>query len=287
MQKLVYRAFAKINLLLDVVGRRADGYHNLVMLNQSIDMCDTVTVEKVQNQGIHVACDCKGIPLDEGNIVYRACNAFALYSDVSIVLEKRIPTGAGLAGGSADAAAVLAALNQLYSDPTRESLYSIAAQVGADVPFCLMGGSCLAEGIGEALTPLPPLPNDYLIALVKPEISISTAEAYAALDKIDIIHPPAAQAIALAKRGHWEAAFPLCANVFEQVTALPGLAEAKRRAMDSGALLTQMTGSGSAVFSIFHKDINPGGIVEALRILNKNVKIYRPVPYGVRVIENE
>ena len=277
--RITCRAYAKINLLLDVTGRLPNGYHSVVMLNQSISLHDVVTVELTQNRGIEIVCDCKGIPLDSRNIAWKACEAFGIGGGVKITLEKHIPGEAGLAGGSADAAAVLTALNELFPGTTSESLYSIAARLGADVPFCLKGGCCLAQGVGEILTPLPCLPDDYSVALVKPEaISVSTARAYAAMDAIALRRPRTDEAVALAQQGRWAEAFPLCANVFEQVTQLPGLAECKDEALAAGALLCQMTVSGSAVFAIMRNDALP-----ALGALG-TVHVYKPVPFGVELI---
>jgi len=286
--KLTYRAYAKINLLLDVTGKLPNGYHSVAMINQSIDLHDTVTVERTPGTDIEIACDRKGIPFDKRNIVWKACEAFGLYSGVSAKLEKRIPSEAGLAGGSADAAAVLVALRAMFRpEMTSEALCGIAARVGADVPFCLTGGCCLAEGIGEVLTPLPCLPEDYSIALVKPEACVSTGKAYERLDAIKLLHPRTGEAAGLAKRGSWEELFSLCGNVFEQAAEIPGLQACKRQAGESGALLAQMTGSGSAVFAVYHKRTQPGEILRALGRLGEDVRVCKSVPFGVELIQEE
>jgi len=277
-----YYAYAKINLLLDVTGRLPDGYHSVAMLMHSISLHDTVIVEATGRQGVEIICDVPGIPTDERNIAYKACVAFGIDSGLRIAIEKRIPSEAGLAGGSANAAAVLTALRDIYAPGMPdENLRGIGLRVGADVPFCLLGGCCLAEGVGEILTPLPCLPKEYGIALTKPAFSVSTAQAYATLDSIEIERPQADFAISLAKQGDWAGAFPLCANVFEQAIDFPGLAQARRQAAKSGALLTQMTGSGSAVFSIYRRVTNPGGIIQALAKIDENVSVYQPVQRGV------
>jgi 4-diphosphocytidyl-2-C-methyl-D-erythritol kinase len=242
-----YKAFAKINLLLDVTGRLPNGYHSVAMIMQSISLHDTITVEQRNQPNITIACNTQGIPLDERNIVHKACKAFGLDSDLHINIQKRIPAQAGLAGGSADAAAVLTALRDMYApDISMEKLCEIGTQVGADVPFCLVGGCCYVKGLGEILTPLPCLPSHYQIALVKPPFGVSTAQAYADLDSIDIAHPNVEPALAHARAGAWEQLFPLCANVFEQVVDIPGLAHAKA----PPAKLVQLTGSGSVVFCV-------------------------------------
>ena len=276
------RAHAKINLLLDVTGRLPNGYHSLAMINQSISLHDTVTVETTPGPNIELLCSTPGIPLDERNIAHKACKAFGLHSGLRITIEKRIPAEAGLAGGSANAAAVLAALRDIFTPGMPDDqLLKLALQVGADVPFCLVGGCCLVEGIGETLTPLPCLPEDYSIALAKPAFSVSTANAYAKLDQINFARPKTGQAIAYAKQGDWANLFPLCANVFEQAVDFTALNSVKQNALHAGALLTQMTGSGSAVFALFRRGSNPAPITQALAQLNQNVAIHHPVPKGL------
>lgn len=278
------KAYAKINLLLDVVGKRDDGYHDLITIMQSIGLHDVVTVERTAGEGIDIVCDVEGIPTDRRNIVWKACAAFGVTEGLKITLEKHIPSEAGLAGGSADAAAVLTALQAMYPGVTRELLYRVAARVGADVPFCLMGGCCLAQGIGERLTPLPCMPKEYAVALTKPAVSVNTAQAYAAMDGVKLIHVQAGEAVALAQRGDWEALFPLCGNVFEQVTQLPHLAEAKRAALQRGAALVQMSGSGAAVFAVYRGDGLREDVAQALGVWGSKVECYRPVPWGVECL---
>jgi len=277
-----YHAYAKINLLLDVTGRLPNGYHSVAMINQSIDLHDTVTVEQTERPGIEIICNMPGIPLDERNIVHKACKAFGLDSGLRIIIEKRIPSEAGLAGGSANAAAVLIALRDIFTpDMSNEALRTIGSMVGADVPFCLTGGCCFVEGIGEILSPLPCLPEDYAIALVKPTFSVSTANAYAKLDQINLAHPQTELAVSYAKQGNWENLFPLCANVFEQASHFTASNHVKQNALQAGALLVQMTGSGSAVFAVYRRDQNASEIVRALSQLDETVMICRPVTQGV------
>jgi len=277
-----YHAHAKINLLLDVTGRLPSGYHSVAMLMQSISLHDTITVEATGGRGIEITCDVPGIPTDGRNIAHKASKAFGIDSGLRVTIEKRIPSEAGLAGGSANAAAVLTALRDMYApEMPDEDLRDIGLYVGADVPFCLAGGCCLAQGVGELLTPLPSLPESYAVALAKPAFSVSTARAYAALDSIEIQRPRTELVISLAKQGDWERALALCANVFEQAIDVPGLARAKRQAVRSGALLTQMTGSGSAVFSMYRDDADADGIAAALAMIDEDVRVYRPVAYGV------
>jgi len=280
-----YRAHAKINLHLDIAGRRADGYHDLCMLMQSISLHDTITVEPLPGTAIEIHCNIPDIPTDRRNIVWKAIEAFGYTGGLRIAIEKRIPSGAGLAGGSANAAAVLTALRELFSPDMPDSeLCSIGAKVGADVPFCLTGGCCLAQGIGEILAPLPCLPPYYAVALVKPAFSVSTAEAYAAADATALCRPDTASAAACARQGDWASLFSLCANVFEQAVPLPGLAQTKKDALRHGALLCQMTGSGSAVFAVYPRGLSDIGILSALETLGGEARVYEPVGRGVEEI---
>ncbi|MDR2687370.1 MAG: 4-(cytidine 5'-diphospho)-2-C-methyl-D-erythritol kinase [Oscillospiraceae bacterium] len=259
--KRSYNAYAKINLLLDVAGRRPDGYHSVATVMQSIDLHDTVTVEATSGPGVEILCDLPCIPTDHRNIAWKACKAFGVTGGLRITLEKRIPSQAGLGGGSADAAATLAALRDMFEpDMPDEELRRAGAAVGADVPFCLRGGCCLAEGIGERLTPLPCLPDTYGIEVLKPSAGINTALAYAALDRAGFTRPQTARAVELAERGDWEALFPLCENVFEQAVRLPGLARYRRERLGAGALLARLTGSGSAVYAIWRAGEMPAGL---------------------------
>ncbi|MDR0531246.1 MAG: 4-(cytidine 5'-diphospho)-2-C-methyl-D-erythritol kinase [Oscillospiraceae bacterium] len=294
--KITCRAYAKLNLHLDVAGRLPSGYHNVAMLMQSVSLHDTVTVETTERPGIEIVCDKKGIPGGAENIAWRAVQAFFGGAagelanppeGLRVALQKQIPAGAGLAGGSADAAAVLTALQKMYApDMPGEALRAIGARVGADVPFCLLGGCCWAEGVGDQLTPLPCLPAErYRVWLAKPDQSIATGGAYAKIDARGVSHPASPRS--LAAQGAWPAVFPLCANVFEQVTELPGLAEAKADCSAAGALLTQMTGSGSAVFAVGPQKADWPAVAGALKKLGAFCVEVRPVPCGVAVVEPE
>ena len=282
-KSVTYRACAKINLLLDVTGKLPNGYHSVAMVNHSIDLYDTVSVETTGRPGIEINCSLHGVPLDKRNVAHKACKAFGVDSGLRVTIEKRIPAQAGLAGGSANAAAVFAALRDIYAPAmTDEALREIAITVGADVPFCLTGGCCLAEGVGERLSSLPCLPGDYALALVKPAFSVSTTQAYAKLDQINFTRPQTARAVSHAKQGDWEAFFPLCANVFEQALDFAALHRAKQDALRAGALLAQLTGSGSAVFAVYRKDEPHDEILRALAQLGEPVSTHRFVPCGVQ-----
>ncbi len=246
---------AKINLTLDVVGVRADGYHLLESVMQSVDCCDTLVATATDGE---VTLDVVGAPPCpvEKNTAYRAAQVFLRETGVrggaAMTLTKRIPQQAGMGGGSADAAAALLALDRLYD--TRLSVAELCAlgvQVGADVPFCVLGGTAMVAGIGEGLEPLPPLPDCHIV-IAQPADGVSTAAAYAALDRAPIARHPDNCAVRDALcRGDLGGVCAGVFNVFEPATALDGVTAIRRRMAEFSPLASQMTGSGSAVFAIF------------------------------------
>ncbi len=257
MQRAVVLAPAKLNLTLDILGRRPDGYHTVDMLMQTVDLCDRVTVERVDAPGITLRLPGTDLPADAHNTAYKAAAAFFKAAGletagVRITVEKRIPMQAGMAGGSADAAGVLAAMNALWGEPLIPArLYAAGATVGADVPFCQMGGAARATGIGTDLSPVTPLP-DCVVLAVKPPVGVSTAEAYRAVDSVVLTHRPdtAGMLRALENGDLTEIGARLC-NVFEEAIALPEVAEIRATSLAAGAAGCIMTGSGSAVFALF------------------------------------
>ncbi len=251
------RAAAKLNLSLDITyGRRADGYHPLRSIMQTINWYDTVTVDFAADTAIHLTCD-GGIAADESNTAYRAA---ALFREAAgrptegyvVAVKKEIPAQAGMAGGSADAAAVLRALNTLTGEPlVSAQLHELAARIGADVPFCLYGGTVLATGIGTELTPLPPLPPCALV-VVKPEGGVSTAEAYQLLDNEEFLRMPDIEGQCEGLReGDLAKICRGMGNSFELPLALPHTGPIIDRLLSGGALGASLTGSGSAVFGVF------------------------------------
>lgn len=259
MSQLVVSAPAKINLSLDVVGRRADGYHLLSTVMQSLELADRVTVAlDPDNAGIRLTCSTAGIPLDHRNTAWRAAHSFmaaiGLEAAVTIGLLKRIPVSAGLAGGSADAAAVLYALNHLLPGRlTRSQLFDLAGSIGADVPFCLQGATVLCEGIGEKLTPLPSL-DQLPVLLCKPDFGLSTPWVFSRLDRGSLGPRPDQPAILAALQAHDLTGLGLhTANVLESVslTAYPVLQDLKRLLKNAGASVALMSGSGPTVFGLF------------------------------------
>lgn len=246
---------AKINLTLDIVGTRPDGYHLLESIFQSVGICDIIHVRKRWRKGIALkapGCDCP----TEKNTAYKAAVAFMNYTGlnkgVKVTVQKRIPQQAGMGGGSADAAGVLVALNALFAtNLTTEQLCEIGLTVGADVPFCIVGGAAYVTGIGETIQPLPNLPDCWIV-IAQPTEGISTKEAYAAVDNAAILaRPDNAAAIQALEVGDLAGVCKQAINVFESATQLEGVKDIRRRMEKYHPLCSQMTGSGSCVFAIF------------------------------------
>lgn len=253
MEKI--QAYAKINLTLDIIGTRDDGYHEVEMIMQTVSANDTVTIEK-NNGGLNLTCNRSWLPTDGRNLAVKAANAFCEYTNIApnfdMHIEKYIPVAAGLAGGSANGAAVLIGLNRLTkAGLTQEELCLIGGKLGADVPFCIKGGTAIATGIGEVLSPLPQIPN-CIIVLAKPKISVSTPEAYSRFDLCkDVIRPDTKGCIEAIKRGSLSDMTGCMHNVFEDALKIKEVEKLKGIMMSNGAVLAQMTGSGPTVFGIF------------------------------------
>jgi len=252
------KALAKINLGLDVLGRRENGYHDVRMVMQTIFLYDNVTIEKKEEPGVCVETNLYYLPVDENNIAYKAANMlveeFDIKEGVSIKLEKHIPVAAGLAGGSANAAAVLVGMNRLFGlKLTMEELMERGVKLGADVPYCVMRGTVLAEGIGEILSPLPPLPRCYVL-IAKPNINVSTKTVYEKLDSKEITeHPDVDGLLEGLKNQDLKKVASCMGNVLERVTIedYPVIEEIKNAMKAAGALNAMMSGSGPTVFGIF------------------------------------
>lgn len=248
---------AKINLTLDILGKRPDGYHEVAMVMQSIGLHDTLTLSKISS-GIELTLDVPGLEADERNLAWRAARLLldgeGVKGGVRIALTKRIPIAAGLAGGSADAAAVLRGVNALYElGLTQAELCAYGAKLGSDIPFTIVGGTMLATGRGEVLEALDPVPP-FWVVLAKPKISVSTAWAYQHYDEQGAEQHPDNAAIiqAIAKCDRAGIASLLC-NVLERVTIkqYPVIAAYKEWMMEKGALASMMSGSGPTVFGLF------------------------------------
>lgn len=268
MQKsITMKAPAKINLILDIVGKRDDGYHNLRSVMQTISIFDYVTLTVSDNKtdedfpNITIKCSKPNIPTDKRNIAYKVCESFlkllgnVTFSNIEIDIKKNIPSGAGLAGGSADGAAVLVGLNKLCGERfSVNELCKIGASIGADIPFCIVGGTTLCEGIGEKLTPLTPLP-DCKILVVKPKVSISTSLSYKRFDELE--NPKLSdfdRFIKAIENGDSAEISKTLSNSLEEVAGEDVIDKIKSVMIKSGALGSIMTGSGSAVFGIFEDE---------------------------------
>ena len=253
------KAYAKINLTLDVTGRLPTGYHTVEMVMQSVKLCDRITLMTDDTGLVSMVCDRADLSVGEDNLAVRAARLFLAYCGLSnvgvkIKLEKNIPMQAGMAGGSADAAAVLIGLNELLKlHLTEQELCEIGVKLGADVPYCICGGTMLAEGIGEMLSPLPAMPS-CTVLICKPPVGVPTPEVYRAIDDTPILeHPQTPEMIAALQAQDLERIGSLLCNVMEPVTAgkHPVIYEIKETMKAHGALGALMSGSGSAVFGLY------------------------------------
>ena len=259
MDRIRRNAYGKINLGLDVVGRREDGYHLVKMILQTVDLFDEVVVRK-QEEGIVVKTNKPYLPCDERNLAYKAARLmldhFRLQGGVRIDIGKNIPVAAGMAGGSTDAAAVMLAMTELYEVETDEAeLDTLAVQLGADVPFCLRRGTYLAEGIGEELTKLPPMPHCFCL-LVNPGFGVSTKRVYQKIDEIkEPDHPDIDRIIQGLERKSAEEVALSIGNILEQAVLPehPEIGEIKEKMMEYGALSAMMSGSGATVFGLYRE----------------------------------
>lgn len=286
---ITLKALAKINLGLDVLGRRENGYHDVRMVMQTIYLYDNVTLEKTEEPGIHLTCNLFYLPVDDTNIAYKAAkllmDEFDIKEGVRIVLDKHIPVAAGLAGGSANAAAVLVGMNRLFSlGLTQKDLMERGVSLGADVPYCVMRGTVLAEGIGEILSPLPPLPRCYVL-IAKPGISVSTKTVYEKLDSQQITEHPDIDGIleGLDKHNLQKVASSM-GNVLETVTIgdYPIIQEIKDVMKEAGALNAMMSGSGPTVFGIFDDRSKAKEAQQRLRELQIAKQVYLANVHNVR-----
>ena len=252
------RAFAKINLGLDVLGTREDGYHEVRMIMQTIRMFDQLDVQRSKRKGIHIHSNLPWLPMNQNNLVYKAADLlmkeFEIEEGLNINLKKVIPVAAGMAGGSSDAAAMLVGVNRIFHlGLSREELMKRAASIGADVPYCVMRGTALAEGIGEKLSSLPPMPEGYVL-IGKPKMSVSTKAVYTKLDEVKPdYHPDIDGLIKALEAQDFPGVACLLGNILETVTipAHPVLDEIKKKMMHWGALNSLMSGSGPTVFGLF------------------------------------
>ncbi|HOA79740.1 MAG TPA: 4-(cytidine 5'-diphospho)-2-C-methyl-D-erythritol kinase [Defluviitaleaceae bacterium] len=258
MHEIELKARAKINLALDVIGKRNDGYHNVRMVMQTVNLYDYITIRKTRSPGIILKTDLKWLPEDERNIAYRAAKLmverYNIKEGILIDLKKRIPVAAGLAGGSSDAAAVFVGLNKLFGlKIPKKELMNLGYKLGADIPYCILRGTALAEGIGEKLTKLPPMPFCYVV-IAKPNFSVSTAHVYQNLSLDNLSYHPDIEAVIKGiKTGDLDIIAKNLGNVLESVTAkeYPIINDIKKTMIEYGALGALMSGSGPSVFGLY------------------------------------
>lgn len=291
MSQIVVKAFAKINWLLDVIGKRTDGYHDLEMIMQSIDLYDLIFIRQKGN-GIKLKCNWPAIPLDNRNTVYRAAalikEKFNLKSGVEITIQKNIPLAAGMAGGSADAAAVLVGLCRMWDlQAEQKDLMNMAASIGSDVPFCMMGGTALARGRGDILTALPSADGIWMV-VVTPDFYVSTAQVYGSLDIGQITVKPNIQAM-VKSIGNKDliAIGSYMTNVLEEVTLKmhPQIALIKEDMLSQGALGCSMSGSGPTIFGIFSDAIAAQKGYDILKRRYSQCFLVQTKSYGIKIME--
>lgn len=284
--KIEIQANAKINLTLDILGTRDDGYHEVAMVMQEVSLHDTLFLEK-KDKDIELIIPGADLPADKDNLCYRAAeliiNECGLACGVKITLEKRIPIAAGLAGGSADAAAVLKGMNQLYSlKMSEERLCELGARLGSDIPFCIMGGTMLSTGRGEILERLPDFP-EVDIVLAKPKVGVSTAWAYKTYDAgYTGPHPDNKAMIEAIEHGDLLSASKLLCNVLESVTIdkYAIIDRYKKEMLDKGALASMMSGSGPTVFGIAPDDSVAKKMAAAVKNIDNEAAVFTAKTVG-------
>lgn len=283
------KALAKINLGLDVVRRREDGYHEVRMIMQTIHLYDRLDIKRTQEPGIQIQTNLSFLPVNENNLIYKAAkllmDEFSITDGVSVKLDKRIPVAAGMAGGSTDAAAMLIGVNRLFSlGLTKRQLMERGVQIGADVPYCIMRGTALAEGIGEALSPLPPMVKCPVL-IAKPSISVSTKFVYQNLKLDDTtIHPDIDRLIDDIKAKNLHDIAAHMGNVLETVTIpnYPVIDEIKKHMLSNGAVGAMMSGSGPTVFGLFDDEDTAKKAYKAMRSSHLARQVYLTSVYNNR-----
>jgi len=260
MKQVSEKAYAKINLSLDVIRRRPDGYHEVKMIMQTVGICDTITISKADDKGIFLKVGDAPLPCDKSNLIYKAAEMvmqqFDIREGVEITLDKNIPIAAGMAGGSSDAAAVFRGMNRLFGlGMSLSEMQKLGVKIGADIPYCVMGGTALSEGIGEILSPLSAPPKAYLL-IAKPDIDVSTKFVYENLHADTLsYHPDVDGMVQALETGDLKGITDRMGNVLETVTekAYPVIGEIKKLMKAEGAENALMSGSGPTVFGIYRK----------------------------------
>ncbi|MEG2295378.1 MAG: 4-(cytidine 5'-diphospho)-2-C-methyl-D-erythritol kinase [Oscillospiraceae bacterium] len=288
--KIYLKTPAKINLSLDIIGKLENGYHSIKTVMQTIDLFDFITIEKINTRGISISSTKDFVPTDESNLVYKCAMAFFKLANITnfsihIHIEKHIPAQAGLAGGSGNGAGVIVGLNALFNTNfTLDILCSIGGKIGADIPFCIQGGTVLAEGIGEIITPIHPLCNCFILT-VKPQQGICTKQAFDGMDLSPIRKHPYTNLLidslilddltGIAKNMY---------NVLEEVAPLDEIKKIKNTMLTYGALGSIMSGSGSAVFGIFKDKTTAIQCMKKLSIEFDTIFLNKPVNYGATIL---
>ncbi|MDO4292458.1 MAG: 4-(cytidine 5'-diphospho)-2-C-methyl-D-erythritol kinase [Eubacteriales bacterium] len=258
METIQLRAYAKINLGLDVLRRRPDGYHEVRMVMQTVGIWDELEFERIGEDVIRISADMQELPVNENNLIYRAVKRmkamYGIREGVSVRLRKKIPVAAGMAGGSADAAAAIHAVDRLFGlGLSLAEKQAVGVRLGADVPYCLMGGTALAEGIGEVLTALPDTPGARLV-VAKPNLNVSTKFVYENLHAERLSrHPDIDGMVESIRKGSLQGVTERMGNVLETVTcrSYPIIGQMKGLLMENGAMNALMSGSGPTVFGVF------------------------------------
>ena len=281
MVEMKLKAFAKINLGLDVLRRREDGYHEVRMIMQTIGLYDKIILKKIKNPEIQIKTNLFYVPENENNLAYQAAkllmDEFHFDFGISIDLQKHIPVAAGMAGGSTDAAAMLYGMNKLFCLKLKQAkLMELGVKIGADVPYCIMRGTALAEGIGEKLTSLPPMPGCRVL-VAKPAVSVSTKFVYENLKlDDDIVHPDIDMLLEGLKESNLKKVAANMGNILESVTipCYPAIAQIREEMMRHGALNAMMSGSGPTVFGLFEKEALAEKAYASLRAGNLAKQVY-------------
>ncbi len=289
MNQIELKALAKINLGLDVLGRRENGYHDVRMVMQSVYLYDEVKIEKTDREGITVETNLGFLPTGDGNIAYKAAqllkDEFGISDGIRIVLRKHIPVAAGLAGGSSNAAAVLYGMNRMFRlGLSRQEMMDRGVKLGADVPYCIMRGTVLAEGIGEELKELPQMPK-CTVLIAKPPVSVSTKAVYEALDAEEITdHPDIDGIIAGLEEGSLKKVAAYMGNVLEGVTIPmhPVISEIKEEMKAAGAINAMMSGSGPTVFGLFENRADARNAQKRIREKSLARQVYVTSIHNVR-----
>lgn len=289
MGSVTVSAPGKINLTLDILGTLPNGYHEMEMLMHAVSLENTLTLTETEGEDIVITCSDPAVPLGEKNLAHKAARAFFAACGkkigVAIHIEKRVPMEAGMAGGSADAAGTLVGLNALMGTGfSRERLCEIGVTVGADVPFCIMGGAALVKGIGEKIHPLSPLKEGFIVA-AKPDAGVKTAGCFARYDALtQVTHPDTAAAMDAMAKQDLTALGALLENVLEPAADLPSTEPLRQAMLAAGALGARMTGSGSVVYALFEDETAAKRCMQSLAADGCRQFLLQFLPFGARVI---